>query len=341
MGNGGTPVARRKAMSAVVAVGVVIAAVSITAACTSGSSDKGAGKLDPSLPADQVLHAAAQSVLAAKGVHVHGTVTSTDASGDIDAVVDGVIRFAPKLAGDLSLTATATATANGDADMTVNRVIYDGTTVYTKAPAGLHAKSAAKPNATWFGTPAAGSKFFGSHFSTGLRDPGGFLSALLAEGTFAKAGAETADGAPAVRYAADFAGQEPSHADVWLNDSGLPVELRLKTAHGLDDLHFTGWGEPVKISAPAADEVMGPTDKVSFSVSESSFTLAVGRLDGASSLPPGATPAACVPFTVTLPGGSGSGASTAAPPSVVTPCADPGPLRFPTSPPLPTAAGKR
>lgn len=274
MGNGDTAIGRRRAMSVAVLVGVAITAASITAACSSRGSGKIAAKLDTSLPADQVLHTAAQNILAAKGVHIHGAITSTDASGNIDAAIDAAIQFAPKLAGDLSLTAKASG------DLLPSRVIYDGTTVYTKIPAGLHAKSVAKPNATWFGTPASDAKFFGSHFSTGLQDPAAFVSGLLAKGKFAKVGAETADGVPAVRYAADFAGQEPSHADIWLNDSGLPVELRLKAAHGLDDLHFTDWGKPVKISAPAVGEVMSPTDEISFSISASAFTVSAGPGNG-------------------------------------------------------------
>lgn len=337
--------ARRKAVSAVVAFGVAVTAVAVTAACASGSSGKGVGKLDPSLPADQVIHAAAQSVLAAGGVHVHGTVTTTGgagagasggAAGTSNVVIDGPIRFGPKMSADLSIA------VKPDSDDVPDRVVYDGSTLYAKAPPNLHAKVVAKPTATWFAIPSDDPELFGVHLPVKLSDPAGLVSGLLAKGKFVKVGAETADGVATVRYAAEFAGGRPAHVDVWLNHSGLPVELRLKAGNSLGDLHFTDWGKPVKITAPRADEVMNPTDQVSFSMSASGFTVTVGSgdLDGSSfsssgvfEAPPGPSSSTCVAVTFTPSAPSGASATTA------NACFDIGSLTFPTLSSPPTATG--
>ncbi|ACU75506.1 hypothetical protein Caci_6660 [Catenulispora acidiphila DSM 44928] len=339
----GDATARRKAVSAVVAFGVAVAAVAVTAACASGMSGKSAGKLDPSLPADQVMHAAAQSVLAADGVHVHGTVTVTGgagagggAAGDSTVVIDGPVRFGPKMVADLSLA------VKPDSDDVPDRVIYDGSTLYAKAPPNLHAKVVAKPNATWFAIPSDDHELFGVHLPVKLGDPAGLVSGLLAEGKFARVGAETADGVATVRYAAEFAGGKPAHVDVWLNHSGLPVELRVKAGNSLGDLHFTDWGKPVKITAPKADEVMNPTDQVSFSMSASGFTVTVGSglLDGSSfsssgvyEVPPGPSSSTCIAVTFTPSAPSGASATTA------DACIDIGSLTFQTLSAPPTATG--
>lgn len=119
-------------------------------------------------------------------------------------------------------------------------------------------------------------------------DPAQQMKLLLASGDVKRVGRETVDGADTTHYAGTVdpskllqsqagnglssedvkslqstlqtAGVTNEHIDVWLDKSGLPVEMKAATdtsAAGtvtVDD-HFSDWGAPVTITAPPADQV--------------------------------------------------------------------------------------
>ncbi|WP_194909181.1 LppX_LprAFG lipoprotein [Catenulispora rubra] len=299
---------RRRVVRGVAAAAGVAAAVAVVAGCASRSglaarSDKSVGG---------AIQFAAAQVVAAKSVHVHGVL-----SGGASGTVDGAVVFAPAVQGELTLKLSDAA------DMVPTHVLYDGTTFYTSIPKGYHATSKAKPNASWFAMSATDLVPKNSPVLSMLRsDPAALVKEVLAKGRFTQAGTGTADGVAATHFTGDLAGDTTGHVDVWLDASGLPVEIVFQSAAtsasnkqtaGRTELHFSQWGKPVTITPPPADQVLTDQDQISFAISGQQFKVSGDPLNGSTSpqngggviigAPPsgGAGQATCVPVSLPSP----------------------------------------
>ena len=282
---------------AVVAGGAI--AVAVIAGCA--SKDSGLATRSDKSAGGAIQFAAAQ-IVAAKSVHVHGAVTGTTSG-----TVDGSLVFAPKLEGDLTLK------ADQYADTMPTRFLYDGTTFYSSIPKADHATSKAKPNASWFSIDVASVMPKDSPVLALLKsDPAALVKELLAKGKFTEAGTGTADGVAATHFTGDLTGEASGHVDVWLNASGLPVEIVVQTPTDKQppartELHFSQWGDKVAITTPPADQVLTDKDEISFAISGQQFKIPGDQPDGSTftqggpvQIGPSSTSAEpiCVPFTL-------------------------------------------
>ncbi|WP_370365218.1 LppX_LprAFG lipoprotein [Catenulispora sp. GP43] len=255
------------------AVAGVAIAVAVVAGCASRNGLAARSDKSP----DGAIQFAAARVAAAKSVHVHGTV-----SGGISGTVDGSVVFAPTLQGELTLT------TDHDADMVPTHILYDGTSFYTSIPKGFGATSKTKPNASWFAMNVADLVPKNSRVLSMLKsDPAALVKEILAKGKFTQAGTGKADGVAATHFAADLAGDAAGHADVWLDASGLPVEIVVQSAADKQpasrtELHFSQWGEPVAIKAPPADQVLTEQDEINFAISGQQFKIGGDQLNGST-----------------------------------------------------------
>lgn len=276
---------RQRTIKGVAAVAGVAVAVAVIAGCASRSGL--AARSDTS--AGGAIQFAAARVVAAKSVHVHGAI-----SGAASGTLDGSVVFAPTLEGEL------TVKLDHDADMVPSHILYDGTTFYTSIPKGYHATSKAKPNASWFAMSAAELVPKNSSVLAALKsDPATLVKEVLAKGKFAQAGTGTADGVAATRFTGDLAGDTSGHVDVWLDASGLPVEIVFqprpsadkqaadKQAAARTELHFSQWGRPVTITPPPADQVLTEQDQISFAIPGQEFEVSGGQVNGPTSAPSG------------------------------------------------------
>ncbi|GAA1966002.1 hypothetical protein [Catenulispora subtropica] len=323
---------RRHALQAIVAAACVTIGIAVAAGCASRSgletrTDKSPGG---------AIQFAATRIVAAKTVHVHVVV-----SGDVSATVDGSVRLAPTLSGDV------TVKADKDADMIPDRAVYDGKTVYIALPKGYHATSKAKPHAAWFAFDMPGGAAKDSNGSKDSKDsmpasvvallksdPASFVKEVLAKGKFTQTGKDTADGVDATRFTGEITGDDPAHVDVWLDASGLPVEIVFQSASdrrpkGRTEVHFSQWGTPVTITAPPADQVLTENDEISFAISGQEFKISADQLDGSdltqgdvigTATPTGGAHQTCVP--VDLPSLPSLPSPAAALPTRTTVCFD-------------------
>jgi hypothetical protein len=286
---------RRRAVHGVVAIAGAAIAVAVVAGCASRNgltarSDKSAGG---------AIQFATAQVVAAKSVHVHGVISGGDSAG----TMDGSVVFAPTLQGEL------TVKLDSEADMVPTRILYDGTTFYTSIPKGFHATSKEKPNASWFSMSADAPGSKKSPVLTALKsDPAALVKELLAKGKFTQTGTGTADGVAATHFTGDLGGDTPAHVDVWLDASGLPVEIVFqltadKPSPSRTELHFSQWGQPVTITPPPADQVLTEKDMISFAISGQQFKVSSDQLDGSTFAQSGGT---------IIDSGSGSGSGTPA-----------------------------
>ena len=210
-----------------------------------------------------------------KTVKVHGTISSPQGSGNLDAQEqfgDNV-----EMAMDMSLGATQ-----------ISEVLI-GDTLYMKIPA-LSAELGGKPWAkVSLGTMGSlGSTLQSLVDSAKNTDPAAQLQPLLASGDLKKVGTETVDGVQATHYAGTVdpatafsssqaaknltpdqisqiksmlssAGVTTEKIDVWVGSDGLPVAetITMTTAAGAEkiDLHMSGWGQPISVAAPPAGQV--------------------------------------------------------------------------------------
>ena len=289
---------RRRAVRGVAAVAGAALAVAVVAGCASrgglaARSDKSAGG---------AIQFAAAQIAAAKSVHVHGAI-SDGSSGDVSGTdagtvfgtdsgtVDGSIVFAPTLQGDLTLK------ADHDPDVLPARILYDGTTLYTAIPKSVHATTKAKPNASWFAVNVADVVPKNSPALALLKsDPAALVKETLAKGKFTQTGTGTADGVAATHFTGDLTGDAGGHVEVWLDASGLPVEIvfqstdakqanqakQAKQPTSRTELHFSQWGQPVTIKAPPADQVLTEQDQISFDVPGQQFKIGGDQLDGST-----------------------------------------------------------
>lgn len=264
---------RRRAVHGIAAAAGVATAVAVVAGCASRSGL--AARPDKSVGG--AIQFAAARVVAAKSVHVHGAI-----SGGTSGTVDGSVVFAPTLQGELTVKLSDVA------DMVPTRILYDGTTFYTSIPKGYHATSQAKPNASWFAMSAADLVPKDSPVLSMLKsDPAALVKEVLAKGKFAQAGTGTADGVAATHFTGDLAGDTSGHVDVWLDASGLPVEIVFQSTSTADkqppgrtELHFSQWGQPVTITPPPADQVLTEQDQISFAISGQQFKVSGDQLGG-------------------------------------------------------------
>jgi hypothetical protein len=210
-----------------------------------------------------------------KTVHVTGTISSSSLSGTLDAQE----QFSPTTAMSMTMSG---------GQFNLSEVLI-GDTVYVKFPQ-LSAMLGGKP---WAKIDLSSMGSLGSAFSSMLdsaknTDPTQQLQPLLASGNLHKVGTETVDGVQADHYSgtvdpatafnssAAAANLTPDQVaqikslmqaggvtgetiDVWVASSGLPVResVSSNTSAGAvkADLHMSGWGQPVSVSAPPADQV--------------------------------------------------------------------------------------
>lgn len=302
LGHGAQP-GRRRAVRGV----AVVAGAAIVVAAFAGCASKDSGLATRSdKSAGGAIQFAAAQVVAAKSVHVHGTV-----SGNDSGTLDGSAVFAPTLQGEL--------TFKGDqaTDTDATRFLYDGKNVYSSIPKIYHATSKAKPNASWFAMDAASLVPKDSPVPALLKsDPAALVKELLAKGKFTEAGTGTADGVAATRFAGELSGDARGHVDVWLDASGLPVEAVFQTTadkqpSARTELHFSQWGKPVTITAPPADQVLTEQDQISFAISGQQFKISTTDQLGGSSFEQngpviidptsGPTQSVCIPVSLPSP----------------------------------------
>jgi hypothetical protein len=105
------------------------------------------------------------------------------------------------------------------------------------------------------------------------------------KGKFTQTGTGTADGVTATHITGDLAGDTIGHVDVWLDASGLPVEIVFQSTAGKQppgrtELHFSQWGRPVTITPPPTDQVLTEQDQISFAISGQEFKVSGDQLDG-------------------------------------------------------------
>lgn len=261
-------------------------ALALAAGCTSsngngnsantnaGGGSGGNGSAVGAAPAAEI-QAALTKAANDKTVKVHGTISSPQGSGNLDAQEqfgDNV-----EMAMDMSLGATQISE------------VLTGDTLYMKIPA-LSSELGGKPWAkVSLGTMGSlGSTLQSLVDSAKNTDPAAQLQPLLASGDLKKVGTETVDGVQATHYAGTVdpatafsssqaaknltpaqisqiksmlssAGVTTEKIDVWVGSDGLPVEetIDMTTAAGAEkiDLHMSGWGQPISVAAPPAGQV--------------------------------------------------------------------------------------
>ena len=210
-----------------------------------------------------------------KTVKVHGTISSPQGSGNLDAQE----QFGDNLEMSMNM---------GLGGMQISEVLI-GDTLYMKIPA-LSSELGGKPWAkVGLGTMGSlGSTLQSLVDSAKNTDPAAQLQPLLASGDLKKVGTETVDGVQATHYSGTVdpatafsssqaaknltadqiaqiksmlssAGVTSEKIDVWVGSDGLPVEetISMTTSAGAEkvDLHMSGWGQPISVAAPPAGQV--------------------------------------------------------------------------------------
>jgi hypothetical protein len=210
-----------------------------------------------------------------KTVRVHGTITGDQATGTLDAQE----QLGDNLEMSIALSLPGTQISE----------VWLGDTLYLKIPA-LASELGGKPWAKFSLSSLGplGSSIQSLVNSAKNSDPAAQLQPLLASGDVKEVGTETVDGVQATHYTGTVdpatafdtsqavknltpaerqqlksmlsaAGVTSETIDVWVASDGLPVEEMISTTAkaGAEkvDLHLSGWGQPVSISAPPADEV--------------------------------------------------------------------------------------
>jgi hypothetical protein len=172
--------------------------------------------------------------------------------------------------------------------MNISEVLI-GDTLYMKIPAlsaELGGKTWAKLSLSSMGS--LGSTFQSMIDSAKNTDPTSQLQPLLASGDVHKVGTETVDGVQTTHYSGTVdpatafdssqaaknltsaqitqlksmlkqSGVTTETIDVWVASDGLPVREQVSATSSAGatkvDMHLSGWGAPVSISAPPADQV--------------------------------------------------------------------------------------
>jgi hypothetical protein len=265
--------------------GGAVLALALTAACTNngsgntssngGSNNSANGGAAINLSPVSEIQAALTKAANDKTVKVHGTISSPQGTGTLDAQE----QFGDNIAMSMNM---------GIAGMQISEIWLDND-LYMKIPA-LSAELGGKP---WAKISLSSMGSLGSTIqqlvdSAKNTDPTSQLQPLLASGDVKKVGTETVDGVQATHYSGTVdpatafdssqaaknltpaqisqlksmlssAGVSNEKIDVWVASDGLPVEetISMTTNAGAEkvDLHLSDWGQPVSITAPPADQV--------------------------------------------------------------------------------------
>jgi len=244
-----------------------------------GSASNGGSGAAAGLAPVAEIQAALTKAANDKTVKVHGTISSPQGSGNLDAQE----QFGDNLEMSMNM---------GLGGMQISEVLI-GDALYLKIPA-LSGELGGKPWAkVSLGTMGSlGSTLQSLVDSAKNTDPAAQLQPLLASGDLKKVGTETVDGAAATHYSGTVdpatafsssqaaknltpdqisqiksmlssAGVTSEKIDVWVGSDGLPVEetISMNTAAGAEkvDLHMTGWGQPISVTAPPAGQVADVT----------------------------------------------------------------------------------
>jgi LppX_LprAFG lipoprotein len=263
--------------------GGAVLALALTAACTNngsgkagsnGGSNNNGGAVINLSPVSEI-QAALSKAANDKTVKVHGTISSPQGNGTLDAQE----QFGNNIEMSMNM---------GIAGMQISE-IWLGNDLYMKIPA-LSAELGGKP---WAKIDLSAMGSLGSSIqqladSAKNTDPTQQLQPLLASGDVKKVGTETVDGVQTTHYSGTVdpatafsssqaaknltpdqiaqlksmlsnSGVSNEKIDVWFASDGLPVEetISMNTNAGAEkvDLHLSGWGQPVSITAPPADQV--------------------------------------------------------------------------------------
>lgn len=266
-------------------------ALALAAGCTSsngtggntnaggGSGSNGGSGAAVGLAPVAEIQAALTKAANDKTVKVHGTISSPQGSGNLDAQE----QFGDNLEMSMNMSLGGTQ---------ISEVLI-GDALYLKIPA-LSGEFGGKP---WAKVSLGSMGSLGSTLqslvdSAKNTDPAAQLQPLLASGDLKKVGTETVDGAAATHYSGTVdpatafsssqaaknltpdqisqiksmlssAGVTSEKIDVWVGSDGLPVEetISMNTSAGAEkvDLHMTGWGQPISVTAPPAGQVTDVT----------------------------------------------------------------------------------
>ena len=261
-------------MAAGAAVALAAAAGCTSAAKSSGGST-GSGGNPVQLSPVAEIQAALSKASGDKTVHVTGTISSAAVTGTIDAQE----QFGDQIKMSVNMAMGGTTISE----------VWIGDTLYMKIPqlsSELGGKPWAKLSLSSMGT--LGSTFQSLIDSAKNTDPSAQLQPLLASGDIHKVGTETVDGVQAAHYsgtvdpATAFDGSQAAKnltaaqiaqlkslmkaggvtketIDVWVASDGLPVRetVSMNTSAGATkvDMHLSGWGKPITVTAPPADQV--------------------------------------------------------------------------------------
>ena len=241
----------------------------------SGGAAAGGGSNQLQLSPVAEIQAALSKASGDKTVHVTGTISTAGTSGTMDAQE----QFGSNVAMSVNMSLAGTDISE----------ILIGDTLYMKIPAlsaELGGKTWAKLSLSSMGS--LGSTFQAMIDSAKNTDPTSQLQPLLASGDVHKVGTETVDGVQTTHYAGTVdpatafdssqaaknltsaqiaqlkstlksSGVTTETIDVWVASDGLPVREQVSATSSAGatkvDMHMSGWGSPVSITAPPADQV--------------------------------------------------------------------------------------
>lgn len=282
----------RTSMGATLAAGSVLALVAGCGAKSANTSSAGTPSAGAATTASAAASSAAPSASSAPAAAVALQAALTDSASDKTVTFKGSFssaqstgqlsgqeQFAPQFAISMSLT-----TPQGAIDE-----VWIGSTVYMKDAA----LTGALGGKTWVSFDLSDMGALGSTMSaeTGTlknANPANLIESMLVADNLADLGPQTVDGVqtthysgtinPATAYdnpeakkyltptqiqqlqsAASTAGSSTEKIDLWLASDGLPVRIVIvdSTSAGTttSSMDFSGWGQPVDISAPPAAEV--------------------------------------------------------------------------------------
>ena len=279
----------RTLLGAALAAGSVLALVAGCGGNTASPSSAGASTSDTgasvaassggasasSAPAAVALQAALADSSSDKTVTFTGSYTTSLGTGQIS----GQEQFAPQFAMSMNLSSSQAIAGE----------IWIGSTIYLKDPALTEAVG----GKTWVSFDLKSMGALGSTMSAETdmvkdMNPANQIASMLASDNLADLGPQTVDGVqtthysgtvdPATAYDSPLAkkyltpaqiqqlrsvdsesGPSTEKIDLWLASDGLPVKIVIvdTTSAGstTSTMQFTGWGQPVDISAPPAAEV--------------------------------------------------------------------------------------
>ncbi len=235
----------RRRMSAALAVGAALTAI---AACSSPSSGSASpATTDTMPPSSQILQAVKTAATGASAVHIKGSVADSGSTFGVDVQLD----------------------KNGDAQGTITQggttipLIVASNVYYIQFTKTLMSSNGIDP-AGQAGTlllnkwvPSTSKMLQGTDMVSGLKpllDYNTFINGVLDQtkgDTPKDAGKGTANGVP-VEYYTDSDGGK---AAVATTSPHYLMRLSAPKSAGAGELDFTGWNQPVRITAPPTSEI--------------------------------------------------------------------------------------